>query len=285
MTSARVDEPNLQKSDPRPVTALVLAGARPGRDAVAEAAGVPLKVLAAVGGVPMVARVLKTLERSCLVEQRILCGPSWEIVQGQDFLHDLVETKSIRWVAPQQGPSLSVKMFLEQAPQDFPLLVTTADHALLTVEMVEYFLRKASQVRVDVAVALVPYSLVAEAYPQSKRTVIGFRGGGYCGCNLFLLCTPQAERLVEFWTQVERERKRPLRLIRRLGWVMLLRYILGLLSLSDALLKLSQRVGISIKEVILPFPEAAIDVDTLEDLALVEQIVERQERSEGRGNA
>lgn len=285
MTSARVDEPNLQKSDPRPVTALVLAGARPGRDAVAVAAGVPLKVLAAVGGVPMVARVLKTLEGSCLVEQRILCGPSWEIVQGQDFLHDLVETKSIRWVAPQQGPSLSVKMFLEQAPQDFPLLVTTADHALLTVEMVEYFLRKASQVRVDVAVALVPYSLVAEAYPQSKRTVIGFRGGGYCGCNLFLLCTPQAERLVEFWTQVERERKRPLRLIRRLGWVMLLRYILGLLSLSDALLKLSQRVGISIKEVILPFPEAAIDVDTLEDLALVEQIVERQERSEGRGNA
>lgn len=198
MTSARVDEPNLQKSDPRPVTALVLAGARPGRDAVAEAAGVPLKVLAAVGGVPMVARVLKTLEGSCLVEQRILCGPSWEIVQGQDFLHDLVETKSIRWVAPQQGPSLSVKMFLKQAPQDFPLLVTTADHALLTVEMVEYFLRKASQVRVDVAVALVPYSLVAEAYPQSKRTVIGFRGGGYCGCNLFLLCTPQAERLVEF---------------------------------------------------------------------------------------
>jgi len=285
MTSARVDEPNLQKSDPHPVTALILAGARPGRDAVAEAAGVPLKVLAAVGGVPMVARVLKTLQGSCLVEQRILCGPSWEIVKGQDFLHDLVETKSIRWVAPQQGPSLSVKMFLEQSPQDFPLLVTTADHALLTVEMVEYFLQKASQVRVDVAVALVPYSLVAEAYPQSKRTVIGFRGGGYCGCNLFLLCTPQAERLVEFWTQVERERKRPLRLIRRLGWVMLLRYILGLLSLSDALLKLSQRMGISIKEVILPFPEAAIDVDTLEDLALVEQIIERQERSEGRGNA
>jgi GTP:adenosylcobinamide-phosphate guanylyltransferase len=232
----------------------------------------------------MVARVLKTLEGSCLVKQRILCGPSWEIIQGQAFLQDLVETKSIHWVAPQQGPSLSVKRFLEQTPQEFPLLVTTADHALLTVEMVEYFIRKASQMGVDVTVAMVPYSLVAEAYPQSKRTVIGFRGGGYCGCNLFLLCTPQAERLVEFWTEVERERKRPLRLIRRLGWGMLLRYILGFLSLSDALHELSQRMGISIKEVTLPFPEAAIDVDTLEDLALVEQIVERKERREERGN-
>ena len=278
MNLVRADELNLQESDPRPVTALVLAGARHGRDAVAEIAGVPMKVLATVGGMPMVARVLKTLEASSLVEQRVLCGPSWEVMQGQDFLHDLVEEKTIRWVAPQQGPSLSVKSFLEQFPQDLPLLVTTADHALLTVEMVDYFLREASRVQADVAVALVPYSLVAKAYPQSKRTVLGFRGGGYCGCNLFLLCTSQATRLVEFWTQAERERKRPLRLIRRLGWVMLLRYILGFLSLSDALRQLSQRMGISIKEIILPFPEAAIDVDTPQDLALVEHIIQQRGR-------
>jgi CTP:molybdopterin cytidylyltransferase MocA len=85
--------------------------------------------------------------------------------------------------------------------------------------------------------------------------------------------------LVDFWTQVERERKQPLRLIRRLGWIMLLRYALGLLSLSDALRELSQRMGISIKEIILPFPEAAIDVDTPEDLALVKQIVEKKKQA------
>jgi len=278
MTLSRSDELNIQESDLRPATALVLAGARPGRDAVAEIAGVPIKVLATVGGVPMVARVIKTLESSRLVKERVLCGPSWEIMQGQALLHEMVETKMIRWVAPQQGPSLSVKSFLEQSPQDLPLLVTTADHALLTVEMVEYFLRKASQAQVDVAVALVPYSVVAKAYPQSKRTVIRFKGGGFCGCNLFLLCTSQAERLVEFWTQVEGERKRPLRLIRRLGWFMLIRFLVGGLSLSDALGELSQRMGISIKAIILPFPEAAIDVDTPEDLALVEHIVVQQEK-------
>ena len=207
-----------------------------------------------------------------------MCGPSWEVMQGQNFLHELVEKKMIRWVEPQQGPSLSVKRFLEQAPKDFPLLVTTADHALLTVEMVNFFLQEASRVQADVLVALVPYPVVAQAYPQSKRTVIGFRGGGYCGCNLFLLRTPLAARLVEFWTQVERERKQPLRLIRRLGWLMLVRYLLGGLSLSDALCELGQRMEISIKEIILPFPEAAIDVDTPEDLALVEKIVEQRER-------
>lgn len=267
------------RSESSPVTALVLAGARPGLDPVAEVAGVPLKVLASVGEIPMVSRVLKVLEESSLVEQRVLCGPSWEMVQEQDVLRDLVHTKNIRWVAPQQGPSLSVKNFLDQSSQDFPLLVTTADHALLTVEMVEYFLGKASQTQADVAVALVPYAVVAEAYPQSKRTVIRFQGGGYCGCNLFFLRTPQAVRLVDFWAQVERERKRPLRLIRRLGWVMLLRYICGFLSLPDALRELSQRMRLSITEIILPFPEAAIDVDTPEDLTLVNQIVEKRNQA------
>ena len=53
--------------------------------------------------------------------------------------------------------------------------------------MVEYFLQQASQTQADVAVALVPYAVVAQAYPESKSTVIRFKGGGYCGCNLFLL--------------------------------------------------------------------------------------------------
>ena len=233
----------------------------------------------------MVLRVLNVLEKTRFVKQRVLCGPSLELIQGQDFLHDLVEKDAIRWVAPQQGPSLSVKNFIDQSPQDLPLLITTADHALLTGDMVEYFLREARQARMDVAVALVPYAVVAEAYPQSKRTVIRFQGGGYCGCNLFFLGTPQAAKLVEFWTQVESERKHPIRLIRRLGWFMLLRYVLGRLSLPDALRELSQRIGLSIQEVILPFPEAAIDVDTPEDLALVEHIVEQQKKGKERGEA
>ncbi len=266
------------KSDPRPVTALILAGARSGRDPVADATGVPIKVLANVGGVPMVERVLSTLEVSNLVEQRVLCGPSRQIVEQQPVLHDLVKQNVIRWVAPQQGPSSSVKHFIEQSPQDLPLLVTTADHALLSVEMVEYFLQQANQTQADVAVALVPYAVVSEAYPASKRTVIRFKGGGYCGCNMFLLRTSSAERLVEFWKQVEQERKRPIRLIRRLGWRMLLQYVLGKLTLSDALSALGQRMEVSIQEVILPFPEAAVDVDTVEDLALVEQILAKKQK-------
>jgi GTP:adenosylcobinamide-phosphate guanylyltransferase len=264
--------------DRQPVTALVLAGARTDRDPVARMAGVSNKVLANVGGEPMISRVLQTLEKAHTVGKRILCGPAWETVQGNPFLGTLIESGNVQWVEPQQGPSLSVGRFLHEHPQEFPILITTADHALLTAEMVDYFLREAQQVRADVAVGLVPYSLVVASYPQSKRTVTRFTGGGFCGCNLFVLFTPKAERMVEFWSHIERERKHPLRLIRTLGGLVLVRYVLGRLSLSDALDRLGRRLDLHVKEILLPFPEAAIDVDTSADLALAEQILAERRR-------
>jgi len=85
--------------------------------------------------------------------------------------------------------------------------------------------------------------------------------------------------MVEFWSHVERERKHPLRLIRTLGGLVLIRYVLGCLSLSEALDRLGRRLDLQVKEVLLPFPEAAIDVDTPEDLALAEKIL--MERRKG----
>jgi len=265
--------------DHQTVTALVLAGARTAQDPVAKMVGVSNKVLVHVDGEPMVSRVLQTLEESHTVGKRILCGPSWETVQGNPFLWRLIESGKVRWVEPQRGPSLSVGRFLSEHPQEFPLLITTAAHALLTAEMVDYFLREAKSLGADVAVGLVPYSLVTASYPQSKRTVTRFTGGGFCGSNLFGLFTPKAKRMVEFWSHIERERKHPLRLIRTLGGLVLVRYVLGCLSLSDALGRLGRRLDLQVKEVLLPFPEAAIDVDTPEDLALAEKIL--MERRKG----
>jgi hypothetical protein len=144
--------------------------------------------------------------------------------------------------------------------------------------MVDYFLCEAQEKRVDVAVGLVPYSLVVASYPQSKRTVTRLTGGGFCGCNLFVLCTPKAMRIVEFWSQIERERKHPLRLIRTLGGLALVRYMLGWLSLAGALSQLGRMLDLRVQEVLLPFPEAAIDVDTPEDLALAETILAKRQK-------
>lgn len=263
--------------DSLPVTALVLAGARSAHDPVARLAGVSNKILAKVGGEPMVSRVLHTLEKSPRVGKRFLCGPSWDTVQAQPFLAMMIGSEKICWVNPEEGPSRSVAKFLQEHPEEYPLLITTADHVLLTPEMVDFFLREALQTKADVAVGLVPYARVMEAYPQSKRTVTRLSGKGVCGCNLFVLRTPKADRIVEFWSHLERNRKHPVRVIRALGWQVLLRYLLGRLSLSEALDRLGGQLDLRVQEILLPFPEAAIDVDTPDDFFLAEALLAKRE--------
>jgi hypothetical protein len=128
----------------------------------------------------------------------------------------------------------------------------------------------------DVVVGLAAYDLVAAAYPQMRRTVLRFRDGGVCGCNLYAFLTARGRSLVGFWGQVEALRKKPIQLISKLGWVPALGFVFGWLSLRQALAKLSQRLNLSIDVVMLPFPEAALDVDTVSDWELAQEIAGRK---------
>jgi len=62
-------------------------------------------------------------------------------------------------------------------------------------------------------------------------------------------------------------------MITAIGWMVMLRYLLGMLSLNEGLRRISSRMDLKAGAVILPFPEAAIDVDTVRDWRLVEKIV------------
>ena len=257
------------------LTAVVLAGSRTSRDPVAEASGVSCKALTPVGNTPMVFRVLDALQAAETISNRILCGPSWSVVEQIPQLQSLIETQQVQWVAPQTSPSTSAAFVMQSIPEDRPILLTTADHALLTSEIIDYFCSKAGSANSDVMVGLVPYDIVENAFPQTKRTVMKFKDQGYCGCNLFAFLTPQGRTIAEIWRQVEQERKNPLRLIKTLGWMAVLRYLTGNLSLAQGLEGISQQWSLKIDAVHLPFPQAAIDVDTVADWELVQEILRK----------
>ena len=85
--------------------------------------------------------------------------------------------------------------------------------------------------------------------------------------------TPQGRKAADFWRKVENERKKPLRVIKIIGWTTVLRYLLGRLSLEQALNQLSKKMHLKVGVVRMPFHEAAVDVDKVEDLVLVESIL------------
>lgn len=248
------------------ITALVLAGTRPGGDPLAIQAGVRHKGLLDIAGQPMVARVLKALADAPEVA-RILVA-----TDQHDLLAGIAVGKPVRCVPAAAGPSASVAAVLDA--EAAPLLVTTADHALLRAEWISEFLAAAGRVAGDAHVALARRESVLLAAPGSQRTWLRFADGAYSGCNIFLLATPRAIGVVRFWQEMEALRKKPLSMLGRLGFSYVLRYRFGLLSLPQALARLGELAGARLLPVVLQDGRAAIDVDKSADLELVRALLQ-----------
>ncbi len=251
-------------------TVIVLAGSRGADDPVARAAGVAHKCQAPVAGTPMILRVLSALANSAAAGNIAVSLDDAAILEG------MVDTAALGIICLDAGPSpgASVLAAAEALGRPLPVLVTTADHALLTADMVDEFCRGALEADADIVAGLAGEQAVRERFPDTKRTFLKFRDGGYSGCNLFAITGEAGFRAVEFWATVEGQRKRPWRLAGALGLGTLLAYLFGRLTLEDALARLSERTGAQAKAVILPWPEAAVDVDTADDLALAEEFLE-----------
>jgi hypothetical protein len=114
-------------------------------------------------------------------------------------------------------------------------------------------------------------------FPEARRTFLTFGRDRVSGCNLFALTSKRARNALAFWHHLEGVRKRPWRLVGAFGPVALLRFATGALSLDSAFALASRRLDLTAKPVLMPFAEAAVDVDKAEDKELAERIfVERK---------
>ena len=261
-----------------PFAAIIMAADRNPDDPVTRAAGVSCKALTPVGGIPMVLRVLHALEESLAVGPRLLCGPPWPLLEQAAALKSGVDAGDYAWTASRDSPSASASAAMEQIPESQPVLLTTADHALLSSQIIDYFCGQAGAADFDLLVALAPYELVATTYPGVHRTRLRFSDGDYCSCNLFAFMTLRSRTISAFWRKVESQRKRPWRVFTTLGWWPVFKYLLGRLSLQEALARISGKLEMKIGVVILPFADAAVDVDTEIDWRLVQQILAEKEQ-------
>jgi CTP:molybdopterin cytidylyltransferase MocA len=252
------------------IDALILAGSRGATDSIAALTGVSHKALAPIAGKPMLAYVLSAVHAVPSVQRVFICiDAATDIAEAAG---DLPFTR----VAPASSPAASLAAALAAIDGSRPLLVTTADHPLLTAAMIGHFLDHAPP-DADLSVGLAEAETVAARFPGGKRTFYRLAGKGYSGCNLFLARRPGAIRVAEYWRRMEAHRKRPLRLAREIGVFTLLRLVLGRLDLDAAFRHVSRLTGARIRPVVLPFGEAATDVDKPEDYELVSAVLKQRQ--------
>ncbi len=246
--------------------AIILAAGRGPKDRLAKAYGVPNKCVIEIAGKPMLARVASALQESGIVASTLISIENRQL--AATILGDGAATIASAGSAP-----ASVIAAIEQKALAYPVLITTADHPLLTPDMIRHFCQRAAQSGADFTAGLATAETILAAYPKSIRTFFRLGRIRLTGCNLFALHNERGLRLLARWQYLETVRKKPWRLVAAFGPMPLLRFLVGKLDLDTALAIVSRKLNLQVKAVLMPHPEAAIDVDKPADKELAEEIL------------
>ena len=247
-------------------TAVLLAGSRPGGDPLSRSLGVDYKPLLPVAGEPMVLRPLRALLAAPEVGEVLVLTQHVERLAGI-----LPDDPRVRLTKSGETIASTLADLLADPATRFPLLVTTADHALLTPTMIAEF--TAAAAGNDLAVGVVSRTAMRRRFPDAQRTWIAVGGEGYSGANLFALNTPRAALGVERWRAIEQDRKKGWRILLQLGLPLFLGAVLRIRNLDQTMAALGRRLGLKARAVVMSDPLAAIDVDKPADHSLVTAIL------------
>jgi len=226
--------------------AIVLAG---GEEPWARKYGVRSKALVPYRGRPMAEWVLEALEEAGLAVIYVGENPGL--------------SPAPRLTLPDRGSLLgNLEAALDHV--EGKVLVATADIPHLRAEAVRFVLENAPEAAL--VYPIVPKERVEARFPGNRRTYARLREGTFTGGNLLLLDKALFFQALPLAKEVVALRKRPLALARRIGWDILLKLLLGRLSLGDLEARARRLLGVEARALPTPYPEVGVDVDREEDL-------------------
>ncbi len=266
--------PNNQPGSSVEFTAIVLAGKRNENDPVASIFGHKYKALVPLMGRPMIAYAVDALRASSSVgDIHVVFDGEEELFASCSKLKDELDAANVKVVATAKSICQSIIKAIEETGSQFPYLVTTADHALLIPEVVDYFCAQAEHLK-GFGAGFVEEKFIKAMHPESKRTYLPFKDTRLSGANLFAVMSQDSVKVLEFWKSVENERKSPWKLFKAFGFFNLVGLMLRQYSVKSAFRRASRVVGVEAVAIKLPYAEAAIDVDSPRDYMQVTKILE-----------
>ncbi len=245
------------------MTAVVLAGG-PADALSAKTPGAPNKAFVSVGGVALVERTLRALRGAASISRIIVVAP--QRVHGHPALALADECRP-------DGARIreSLASGLEGLPLHDEVLVSTSDFPVLTAASIDDYVMRAHESDADVTYGCVEKRVHVSAYPQVPHTWAHLSEGSFCGTGFVTIrprVWPSLERFIE---RLGRARKNPFSLARIFGFRTSVRYVTRRLTIAHAEGRASYVIGARVRAVVSPYPEIAVNVDRVSDIALAEQ--------------
>lgn len=260
------------------LTALVLAASRRGADdPVAKVQNLSHKCLVRLNGTVMLERVIAALKAIPEIGRIFVSIESPEILKGVPRLAAMLGAGEITALTSEGNLADSIAKGAGEIADAHPLIVTTADNALHTPEMLSHFCAQIGSSSADIMVTMTPADIILAKYPSGQRAFHRLRDGAFSSCNLYCIRTLKGVGAARAFATGGQFGKKPERIIGAFGlWAFLL-YKLRLVTIEGVMRQISRALDMKVEVSMLPWAEAPIDVDNAKDYALVTDILERQE--------
>lgn len=250
------------------MNAIVLAGGP--RDVVAQTnPAAPNKAFIKIGGIELVARTLAALRASPFIETIIVVAPLSAHAHPSLALAD-----ELRPDGKRIGDSLASG--IRGLDPHAHALITPSDLPIISTAAINQYVSQAAALDAEITYGCLERRNHEAAYPQVPHTWARLRDGTFCGCGIITLRPRTYPMLAGVIEKLGAARKNPFALASLFGWDVLLRFALRRLSIADAEARASKILGASVRAVISTYPDIAVNVDRVSDIALAEELVRHQ---------
>jgi len=254
------------------ISGAILAGKQSGRGPLLEFAGVKHKAFIEIDGRTMIQHVIDAMNESRYIHNIYIIAP--EFFDKIDF-----ESRKPLKIVPCGNTVVENELIaFERSENAESVLIATCDIPLFRGFMLDEFIRRCQKGEAAVFYSIVEEGVIRKKFPRAKRTYVRFREGGFNAADVIFLdkksFSTDPEQLDRMGEKVYQYRKTPWKYyVDVLGLGFFLKFVFRRLTLEELEASASKVIGSKFKLISMPYPECALDVDKVSDLAFVRELV------------
>jgi GTP:adenosylcobinamide-phosphate guanylyltransferase len=212
----------------------------------------PNKAFLALGGRPVVARVVDALRACVAVDRIVAVGPPDALAA--------VLGGGVDVVAERGGMLDNIAAAIERLGDATHIMPVASDLPLLDAATLADFLGRCGD-DADFFYPIVPRAVMEARFPGARKTFVTVTDGTFCGGSILLFRTAVVDRVRPFMEQVVAARKKPWLLAQLFGWATVMKFASGRLSIEEMQARAEAITGFRARAVVIERPELALDVD------------------------
>ncbi|NLB88108.1 MAG: NTP transferase domain-containing protein [Syntrophomonadaceae bacterium] len=230
------------------------------------------EALILIGQYPMIFYVYKALRKSPMIRNIVISGPV-------DALRNLfAKEEGLFFVDSGENAVesfLNAVNLLKDNSITEKLLVLPTDIPFITKDAIEDFISRCNREEgADFYYPVTSKEINETKFPRVSRTYVKLKEGVFTGGNLFLVRTAIIDNMVDIAIKLVERRKNPLAIAKLFGLNLVIKYIIGRLTIHAAEKRFYEVTKIKGKAIISPYAEIGVDVDKPSDLELAQKYLE-----------